>query len=97
MITVKPPTAFLVLARGLGNTRLHDTWGREMHKQDAGFDFDRYRRLLAEASDDAKRLALIDLLIEEHARDRLGAQRAADRDAMTASTIAKVLGTSSRR
>jgi hypothetical protein len=81
----------------LGNTWLHNTWGREMHKQDAGFDFDRYRRLLAEASDDAKRLALIDLLIEEHARDRLGAQRAADRDAMTASTIAKILGTSSRR
>jgi hypothetical protein len=70
--------------------------GREMRKQDAGFDYSRYRRLLAEADDDAKRLALIDLLIEERARDRLGAQRAADRDAMTASTIAKVLGTSSR-
>ena len=67
-----------------------------MRKQDAGLDFDRYRKLLADADDDAKRLALIDLLIEEHARDRLSAQRAADRDAMTASTIAKVLGTSSR-
>jgi hypothetical protein len=67
-----------------------------MRKQDAGFDFDRYRRLLAEANDDPKRLALIDLLIEEHARDQLSAQRAADRDAVTASTIAKILGTSSR-
>lgn len=67
-----------------------------MRNQDAGFDYNRYRRLLAEADDDAKRLALIDLLIEERARDQLRAQRAADRDAMTASTIAKVLGTSSR-
>jgi hypothetical protein len=67
-----------------------------MRKQDVGYDFNRYRQLLAEAGDDDKRLALIDLLIEERARDRLGAQRAADRDAMTASTIAKILGTSSR-
>ena len=68
--------------------------GREMGNQDAGFDFHRYRQLLAEADDDAKRLALIDLLIKERARERLEAQRAADRDAMTATTIARVLGTS---
>jgi hypothetical protein len=37
----------------------------------AGFDCDRYRRLLAEADDERKRLALIDLLIEERAKDRL--------------------------
>jgi hypothetical protein len=48
--------------------------------------------LLAEAVDEPKRLALIDLLVEERARDRLEAQRAADRKAMTAMTIAKVLG-----
>jgi hypothetical protein len=65
-----------------------------MRKQDMGFDFHRYRNLLAEAVDDTKRLALIDLLIEERARERLEAQRASDRAAMTASTIAKVLGTS---
>ena len=59
-----------------------------------GFDFHRYRNLLAEAVDDTKRLALIDLLIEERARERLEAQRASDRAAMTATTIAKVLGTS---
>jgi hypothetical protein len=64
-----------------------------MRKQDAGFDFHRYRNLLAEAVDDTKRLALIDLLIEERARERLEAQRASDRAAMTATTIAKVLGT----
>ena len=65
-----------------------------MRKQDTGFDFHRYRNLLAEAVDDTKRLALIDLLIEERARERLETQRASDRAAMTATTIAKVLGTS---
>jgi hypothetical protein len=65
-----------------------------MRKQDAGFDHHRYQQLLAEAVDENKRLALIALLIEERARDRLAAQRACDRAAMTASTIAEVLGTS---
>ena len=65
-----------------------------MRNQDAGFDYHRYRKLLAEAVDETKRLALIDLLVEERARDRLEAQRAADRKAMTAMTIAKVLGAS---
>jgi hypothetical protein len=50
--------------------------------------------LLAEAVDETKRLAFIDLLIEERAKERLEAQRASDRDAVTATTIAKVLGTS---
>ena len=68
--------------------------GREMDRQDAGFDFHRYRQLLAEADDETKRLALIDLLIKERAKERLEAQRASDRDAMTATTIARVLGTS---
>ena len=62
--------------------------------QDGRFDIDRYRKMLAEAIDETRRLALIDLLVQERARERLEAQRAADRKAMTASTIAKVLGTS---
>ena len=61
--------------------------------RNAGYDFDRYRKLLVEASDEKKRLALIDLLVEEGARDRLEAQRLADRKAMTATTIARILGT----
>ena len=67
-----------------------------MRKQDISFDYHRYRQLLAEAVDDEKRLALINILIEEKARDRLAAQLASDRAAMTASTIAKVLGPARR-
>ncbi|MBV8926676.1 MAG: hypothetical protein JOZ74_15005 [Bradyrhizobium sp.] len=63
-----------------------------MRNQGTGFDYHRYRQLLAEAVDESKRLALISLLIEERAKDRLAAQVATDRAAMTASTIAKVLG-----
>ena len=63
-----------------------------MRKQDAGFDYDRYRKLLAEAVDEPKRLALIDLLVEERAREQLELQRLADRKAMTARTIATILG-----
>ncbi|MGA2292098.1 hypothetical protein [Bradyrhizobium sp.] len=48
-----------------------------MHEQDAGFDIDRYRQMLVEAVDESKRLALIDLLIQERAMDRLQAHRAA--------------------
>ncbi len=64
-----------------------------MRRQDMGFDYHRYRQLLAEAVDDEKRMALINILIEERAMDRLAAQTASDRAGMTASTIAKVLGT----
>lgn len=63
-----------------------------MRQQDLGFDYHRYRQLLAEADDEKKRMALINLLIEERAKDRLAALRASDRAAMTAMTIAKVLG-----
>jgi hypothetical protein len=56
-----------------------------------GFDYDRYRRLLLEAVDDKKRQALIDLLIEERAKDRLAAALASDRAAVTALRIAEVL------
>jgi hypothetical protein len=65
-----------------------------MGTQDDGFDYDRYRRLLAEAVDEPKRLALIELLIEERAKDQLELQRVAERNAMTVTTIARVLGTS---
>jgi len=40
----------------------------------AEFDFDRYRRLLAEADDEQKRLAFINLLIDEKAKDKLAGQ-----------------------
>ena len=63
-----------------------------MRRQDMGFDYHRYRQLLAEAIDDEKRMALIKILIEERAKERLAAQNASDRASMTASTIAKVLG-----
>ena len=63
-----------------------------MRRQEVGFDYHRYRQLLAEAVDESKRLELINILIEERARDRLATQRASDRAAMTAVTIAKVLG-----
>ena len=65
-----------------------------MRKQDVSFDYHRYRQLLVDAVDENKRIALINILIEERARDRLAAQLASDRAAMTASTIAKVLRTS---
>jgi hypothetical protein len=45
-----------------------------MSKSDAGYDYNRYRRLLAEADDEAKRLALVNLLIEEKAKDQLATQ-----------------------
>jgi len=64
-----------------------------MRSQDAGFDYRRYQQLLADAVDENKRLALIAILIEERARDRLAAQRASDRAATTASTIARVVRT----
>jgi hypothetical protein len=58
------------------------------------FDYDRYRQLLAEAIDEKRRMALINLLIEERARDRLAAELASDRAAVTAMRIAEVIGTS---
>jgi hypothetical protein len=45
-----------------------------MNQQDSGFDYPRYRKLLAEAVDEPERLALIALLIDERARDKLAAQ-----------------------
>jgi hypothetical protein len=68
-----------------------------MAKQEAGYDYNRYRKLLAEAVDESSRLQLIDTLIRENARDRLEAQRTSDRVAMTAQTVARVLGPTGRR
>jgi hypothetical protein len=67
-----------------------------MRQQEILFDYDRYRRLLVEAVDERKRLALIQLLIEERAMDRLAAQRASDRAAMTARAVSNVLGAQRR-
>ena len=63
-----------------------------MGEQEAGYDYHRYKKLLAEADNDTKRLELIDLMIREGARDKLEAQRMSDRVAMTAVTVAKILG-----
>jgi hypothetical protein len=65
-----------------------------MRKQVVEFDYHRYQHLLAEAVDEPKRLALIDLLIEERAKERLEAQHASEQAVMTATVIAKVLGAS---
>jgi hypothetical protein len=62
-----------------------------MRKQEIGFDHHRYRQLLAEAVDEKKRLELINILIEERARDRLAAERLSDRAAMTAATISNMV------
>ena len=49
--------------------------GVSVSKSEPGFDFDRYRQLLAEATDEPKRMALIDLLVVEGARAKLAAHR----------------------
>lgn len=67
-----------------------------MDDQEAAYDYKRYKQLLAEAVDETKRLELIEILIRENARDRLEAQRMSDRAAMTAVTVAKVLGSNGR-
>ena len=46
-----------------------------MSGANGAYDCDRYRKLLAEADDETKRLALIKLLIEEKAKDRLAQHR----------------------
>ncbi|MCA1453920.1 hypothetical protein I6F35_11920 [Bradyrhizobium sp. BRP22] len=68
-----------------------------MGQQETGYEYHRYKRLLAEAVDEGKRLELIDLLIREKARDKLEAQRTSDRVAATAQTVARLLGTPRQR
>jgi len=48
--------------------------GGAMSKSDAGYDHDRYRKLLAEADDESKRMAFINLLVDERAKDKLAQQ-----------------------
>jgi hypothetical protein len=45
-----------------------------MSKSTPGYDYDRYRRLLAEATDEQRRLELIRILTAEGAREKLEAQ-----------------------
>jgi hypothetical protein len=68
-----------------------------MDKQDTIYDHIRYKQLLAEAVDETRRRELIEIMIREKARDRLEAQQTADRIAMTALTVARVLGPGGRR
>jgi len=68
-----------------------------MSEQEKSYDYQRYKKLLAEAVDETKRRELIDLMIREGARDKLEAQRTSDRVAMTAVTVAKILGPGGRR
>ncbi len=67
-----------------------------MSKMESSYDYHRYRKLLAEAVDETRRLALIEQLIQEKARDRLEAQRTSDRVAMTAVAVARILGPTAR-
>ena len=68
-----------------------------MDEQETGYDYTRYKQLLAEAVDETRRRELIEIMIREKARDRLEAQQTADRVAMTAMTVARVLGPGGRR
>jgi hypothetical protein len=63
-----------------------------MREQREAFDYDRYRQLIVEAVDETRRMALINLLIAERAKDRLAATRAADQTPATATRSADVLG-----
>jgi hypothetical protein len=59
-----------------------------MNQQDSEFDYPRYRKLLAEAVDERKQLALINLLIEERARERLAVQATQQRSDIIRGMIA---------
>jgi hypothetical protein len=66
----------LARSRVLRNNRprMGERWARAMSQSDTEFDFDRYRRLLAEADDEPKRLAFINLLVDERAKDKLAGE-----------------------
>ena len=59
-----------------------------MNQQDSEFDYPRYRKLLAEAVDERRRLALINLLIDECARDKLAAHATRERSEVIRGIIA---------
>lgn len=56
-------------------SRVREIYETPMDESDKGYDYKRYRDLLAEATDESKRLAFIDLLIKEGARDQLTRER----------------------
>ena len=70
------PLAFPNTSFGESNTSFGESrcGGTPMNQPDSEFDYPRYRKLLAEAVDEPRRLALIHLLIDERARDKLAAQ-----------------------
>ncbi len=68
-----------------------------MDKQEADYDYVRYKQLLAEAVDETRRLELIAIMFRENASARLAAQRASERVAMKALTVARVLSPGGRR
>ena len=74
------------------HARWGESWGRGMREQREPFDYDRYRQLIVQAVDETRRMALINLLIEEGARDRLAAAIAAGHTAATTKRIGDVLG-----
>jgi hypothetical protein len=59
-----------------------------MSQPDSEFDYPRYRKLLAEAVDERRRLALINLLIDERARDKLAAHATQQRSEVIRGMIA---------
>jgi hypothetical protein len=59
-----------------------------MNPLDSEFDYPRYRKLLAEAVDERRRLALINLLIDERARDKLAAHATRQRSDVIRGMIA---------
>ncbi|MBB5045914.1 hypothetical protein HNR60_000649 [Rhodopseudomonas rhenobacensis] len=63
-----------------------------MGDDEAEFDIERYRALLAQADDEQSRLALIELLIEENARDRMAADEARRQALSQAEIIRRLLG-----
>jgi hypothetical protein len=66
----------LARSRVLRNNRarMGERWARAMSQSGTEFDFDRYRRLLSEADDEPKRLAFINLLVDERAKDKLAGE-----------------------
>jgi phage terminase large subunit-like protein len=59
----------------MGSKQEYAVRGADMNESNTGFDYDRYRELLANATDETKRMALINLLIEEGAQGKLTRQR----------------------
>lgn len=63
-----------------------------MDKPNKGYDYKRYRDLLADATDESKRIAFIDLLIKEGARDQLTRERISQLGLTTARSVERSRG-----